>query len=125
MDLASSFDAMIVSQMKQNIARLFEIKKRHAAQEACADKWTQAELQQLFELISSHGWNTRYHPIGLSGKSLEQIRKKMKDLKEVIIGIHQIVDELISDKAQNRQLCLQLFGQMGMSNSQAQYMLTV
>ena len=62
------------------------------------DKWTQAEIQQLFELIQLHGWNSKFHPIGLSGKSSEQIRKKIRDVRVIIVGIHQILGELIHDK---------------------------
>lgn len=99
MDSASNLDALVVSQMKQNIGYLFQINKRHANQEECAGKWTQAEIQQLFELVSQHGWNTKFHPASLSGKSPEQIRRKIRDLKEVVIGVHQIIGELVPDKA--------------------------
>lgn len=40
MDSASNLDALVVSQMKQNIGYLFQINKRHANQEECAGKWT-------------------------------------------------------------------------------------
>lgn len=71
MDSVSDLDALVVSQMKQNIGCMLQIRRRHAAQEACADRWTHAEIQQLFELISQYGEKTRYHTVSIPGKSTE------------------------------------------------------
>ena len=57
--------------------------------------------------------------MNIPGKSPEQVRKKVNDLKEIITGVHQILGELIHDKTQYQKLCVQLFGQMGMSSAQA------